>query len=102
MTTTDPLLNSSLPRRTRPKSRYRWSFHLPSGRLYGQTTSHEDFCGWATNQLGRESGYTGTVAPAPDPEYVHLIVQPVTMPGESESFDVVRVRLSDVVAWTVG
>jgi hypothetical protein len=100
MTTIDPLLKhlvadtagDSIP----------LDLHLPSGRLYGHTTSHEDFCRWATNQLGEESGYSGTVAPAPDPEYVHLIVRPVTMPGESPTAEVVRVRLSDVVAWTVG
>ena len=64
--------------------------------------SDEDFCHSATGVLGRESGFTGTVAPAPDPEYVHLIVKPLTMPGQQESSEVVRVRLADLIAWTVG
>lgn len=76
--------------------------YLPSGRLFGYTTSHEDFCRWATSQVQRDSGYTGTIPSSPDPEYVHLIVEPMTMPGEQQSSEVVRVRLADVTAWTVG
>ena len=102
MTTTDPLLKQLVADTTAAEESIPLDLYLPSGRLYGHTTAHEDFCGWATGQLGRESGYTGTVVPESDPEYVHLIVQPVTMPGQQQTSEVVRVRLADVVAWTVG
>jgi len=102
MADADPILKQLVADTNAAEESIPLDLYLPSGRVYGHTTSHEDFCGWATNVLGRESGYTGTVVPAPDPEYVHLIVQPVTMPGQQQTSEVVRVRLADVVAWTVG
>lgn len=102
MTTTDPLLKQLVADTNAAEESIPLDLYLPSGQLFGHTTTHEDFCRWATSQLGNESGYTGTVTPAPDPEYVHLIVQPLTMPGQEETSEVVRVRLSDVIAWTVG
>jgi hypothetical protein len=38
---------------------------------------------------------------ASDPEIVHLIIRPLGMPGEDVDSEVVRVRLADVIAWTV-
>lgn len=99
----DPLLKQLLADTAAAGESIPLEVYLPSGKLYGNTTSHEDFCRWATVQLGQESGYTGTVAPAPDPEYAHLVVSRMTVvPGEREVTEVVRVRLADVVAWTVG
>lgn len=102
MTITDPVLKQLVADADAAEESIPLDLYLPSGRLYGHTTTHDDFGRWLTNQLGRESGYSGTVAPAPDPEFVHLIVRPVTMPGQDESPEVVRVRLADVVGWSVG
>lgn len=101
MTTTDPVLKDLIADTTAAETAIPLTLYLPSGQLFGTTTTHEDFCHWATVHLGQESGYTGTVPPTPDPEYVHLAVTPLTM-GDEETVEVVRVRLSDVVAWTVG
>jgi len=102
MTTADPLLKALVADTVAVEESIPLDLYLPSGRVYGHTTSHEDFCRWATNQVNRESGYAGTIPPSPDPEYVHLIVQPLTMPDDPQTSDVVRIRLADVIAWTVG
>jgi hypothetical protein len=102
MTTTDPLLKKLVADATVAEASIPLDRYLPSGKLFGYTAPHEDFCRVATNQLGQESGYTGDLAPAPDPEYVHLAAPSRTMPGQDDSSKVVRVRLADVVAWTVG
>lgn len=98
----DPLLKQLVADTTAAEESIPLDLYLPSGRVYGHTTSHEDFCHWATGKLGRESGYTGVIAPEPDAEYVHVVVQPLDLTGEEPSPEVVRVRLADVVAWTVG
>ncbi|BBX91370.1 hypothetical protein H5U98_08910 [Mycolicibacterium boenickei] len=100
---TDPLLKQVLADTAAANKSIALTLYLPSGTLYGETVSHERFCDWATEQLGKQSGYTGTVTATPDPEYVHLIVdQSLGLPGQESSPEVVRVRLSEVIAWTVG
>jgi hypothetical protein len=102
MPNTDPLLKQLVADATAAEESVPLDLYLPSGQLYGRTTTVEDFCGVVTDELGQQSDFTGTVVPAPDPEYVHLVVRPLTMPGQDGDSDVVRVRLADVIAWTVG
>lgn len=100
--TTDPVLKQLVADTTAAEESVPLDLYLPSGKLFGWTTSFSDFGRRVTHELGNETGYTGVVEPDDDPEFVHLIVRPLTMPGQQETTEVVRVRLSDVVAWTVG
>lgn len=67
MTTTDPVLKQLVADTTEAEESIPLELYLPSRKLFGHTTSHEDFCGWAAHQLGQESGYTGTVTRHPIP-----------------------------------
>lgn len=99
---TDPVLKQLVADTNAAEESVPLDLYLPSGKLFGWTTSADDFGRTVTHELGNETGYTGEVKPDDDPEFVHLIVRPLTMPGQQETTEVVRVRLSDVVAWTVG
>ncbi|WP_460357196.1 hypothetical protein [Mycobacterium sp. ZZG] len=99
---TDPVLKQLVADTNAAEESVPLDLYLPSGKLFGWTTSVYDFGRRITHELETETGYTGVVEPEDDPEYVHLIVRPLTMPGEQETTEVVRVRLADVVAWTVG
>ena len=101
MTPIDPALQRLVSDTAAAEESIPLDLYLPSGRLYGQTTSAADFGRWVAALLGQESAYTGTVEVEPDPEYVHLVVQPLSL-GEESSEEIVRVRLSNVIAWTVG
>lgn len=96
---TDPVLKQLVADATAAQATILLDLYLPSGRVIGRMTGHEGFGHWATVVLNRESAFTGTVEPARDPEYVHLSV---TEPLSDADPDIVRVRLADVVAWTVG
>jgi len=58
--------------------------------------------GFSTFQLQQNSDTGCVVAPTADPEYVHLIVRELSLTPGVDPQTVVRVRLADVVAWSVG
>jgi hypothetical protein len=79
------------------------TLYLPSGRLWGHTTSHYDFGHRATFEVEQQSEAKSTAAPEIDPDYVHLIVREASnMLDDDGSTAAVRVRQADVVAWYVG
>lgn len=102
MTATDPLLKQLVADADEAEGSIPLTLYLPSGLLFGYTTTHDDFGRYSTVQLEQESDTGCRVDPAADPEYVHLGVKELTMDPDDDSSTVVRVRLADVVAWSVG
>jgi hypothetical protein len=102
MTTTDPALKQLLADADEGEGAIPLTLYLPSGRLFGHTTTHDDFGRFVTHEIGQQSSNSCVVYPKADPEYVHLIVKELSpVPGDDDSLTVVRVRLADVVAWSV-
>ncbi|MBI3224187.1 MAG: DUF222 domain-containing protein, partial [Mycolicibacterium cosmeticum] len=100
VTTTDPVLKQLVADANAAEVSIELTLYLPSGVLSGDTTTEYDFGRWTTLVLGQESGFTGKVEPDQDDEYVHLAVQTLSLDDEKK--DVVRIKLSEVIAWTVG
>jgi hypothetical protein len=79
------------------------TLYLPSGPLSGYTTSTDDFGRVSTYELEQKSDASCVVAPAADPEYVHLVVREIwLMPDDPDTQTVIRVALANVTAWSLG
>jgi hypothetical protein len=103
VTNTDPALKKLVADTDQSESSIPLTLYLPSGPLYGYTTSTDAFGRVSTHELEQKSNARCVVAPAADHEYVHLVVRETAlMPDDPDTQTVVRVALADVAAWSVG
>jgi hypothetical protein len=101
VTTTDPILKQLVADADAAEGSIPLTLYLPSGRLFGHTTTHDDFGRYCNFQLEQQSGTGCVVTPTADDEYVHLSVRNSSqMASDDDLPTVVRVRLADVFAWS--